>query len=108
MIALGSLDTTTVDVIPAITDAIQDEDVVVRRSAVEALVRSRPHSQRAVATLSELLNHERPEVVLTAVTALGRLGGLAGEALPALRELVDVEAEEVRKAVNMAIRRIKG
>lgn len=67
--------------VPALVEALDDEDPYVRDHAVEALGYLGEHADSAVDAIEARVADEHPPVRLTAVSALGQLGEVANPAL---------------------------
>lgn len=85
VVALGELGATARDAIPALVDAIDDEDSAVRWDAVKALGKMGPAAASAVPALIAVLGDPNDVIARQyAVAALGSIGARAGAAVPAL------------------------
>jgi HEAT repeat protein len=84
--------------------ALQDRDVTVRLAAEEGLARG---GAAMVPSLIEALKHKSPRVRAGAARALGLIGPPAKKAVEALRSLRKDSSEEVRGAVEDALRGIE-
>ena len=94
---------------PALLEALKDEDEDVRRLAVFALGRISPAPKDAVPALIEALKDEDEDVRAGAAYALGKIGPAAKDSVPALKALSENEIDpEVRKAAADALKKIQG
>ena len=84
-----------------------EADFECRFWAAWALARINPHSSEAVLVLIQALTYTNPQVRLSAAETLGQLGTSGFGALSALEKALDDEDHELRREVELAIRRIK-
>src|SRR3954470_10300000 len=103
--ALGRLGPKAGPAVPALAEALSDEDLYVRRLAALAL--GDIGAGGAVPALIEALGDEDEGARRRAAVALGEIGPEAAPALAALRELREEGGEAVREAAARAVRDIK-
>jgi HEAT repeat protein len=85
VVALGEMGATARDAVPALMEALEDDDSAVRWDAAKALGKLGPAAARAVPALVAVL-HEQSDAIVRqyAVAALGSMGAAARSAVPAL------------------------
>lgn len=85
VVALGEMGSAARDAIPALVDALEDDDVAVRWDAAKALGKMGPAAASAVPALAAVI-HEQSDAIVRqyAVAALGKIGPPAKAAVPAL------------------------
>ena len=91
---------------PALIEALKDDDNEVRRNAASALGRIGPAAEAAVPALIEALKDDDNEVRRNAAFALGRIGPAAEAAVPALIEALKDEDSDVQRRAAFALGRI--
>lgn len=100
-------DTGDSSAIPALREALEDEDVMVRMNVIDALERIGPNAEGAIPALIKALEDVDTTVRRHAIRALGRLGPDAQDAIPALEELKESDLKLSSEA-SEAIENIKG
>lgn len=90
--------------VPALVRALGDDREEVRVGAAVALGKLGPRAAEAVPALAKALSDPKAVVRWTAANALGAAG--AASALPALRESLGDEDEDVRRGAALALERI--
>lgn len=90
--------------VPALTEALKDEDLGVRLAFTEALGRCGP---AAVPALIEALKDKDSTVRWIAAVSLGNIGPAAKVAVPALTERMNDEDDDFRSAVEAALKQIQ-
>jgi len=85
VVALGQMGPTAKDAVPALVEALEDQELAVRWDAAKALGRMGAAAARAVPALAAVL-HEQDDAIVRqrAVVALGEIGPAARTAVPAL------------------------
>jgi HEAT repeat protein/tRNA A-37 threonylcarbamoyl transferase component Bud32 len=85
VVALGEMGSAAREAIPALVDALEDEDVAVRWDAAKALGKMGPAAAGAVPALAAVIHQQNDAIVRQyAVAALGKIGPPAKAAVPAL------------------------
>jgi hypothetical protein len=98
-----------VSAVPALMDALKDQDTPVRATAARALGEMGPAANSSTPALVGALSDREWPVRFHAATALGDIGTLAKDALPGLRQVATTDQKlEVRQAAEQALRRIGG
>src|SRR5262249_39590605 len=93
------------DLIPALLDALKDNDADVRQSAASALASiGRPAIDPLVDVLRD--KDQNKELRANAAYVLGQMGPHGQEALPALTKALKDDDKDVRRRVAFAIQRI--
>jgi HEAT repeat protein len=82
--------------VPALSDALHDDDGLVRVNAALALYKIGPEAEAAVPALSDALGDDVPLVRLDAAMALFRIGPRAGGAVPALLRALHRDDNHIR------------
>jgi len=99
--ALGGIGPTAADAVPALIDALRDDDSAVREYAASALGRMGPAAKEAVPAIAENLKDGADGARLMAAIALSEIGPVAANAVPALAEtLKGEELALCRKAAD--------
>ena len=94
---------------PALLEALKDEDEDVRRLAVFALGRISPAPKDAVPALIEALKDEDEDVRAGAAYALGKIGPAAKDAVPALKAMMEGDSyTKARRDAVHALQKIQG
>ena len=101
-----SLDTRAA--LPALIDALTDDDRDVRAWAAGAIGWMGQASEPAIPAFVKLLRDPYEGARNNACIALGRIGPAASEALPVLREALNDPSRDVRGFAAVAIQRIEG
>ena len=104
--ALSEIGTEARVAIPALIEALKDQDRFVRISAAKGLGKMGTEAKAAVPPLIELLKDSEPLVRANAAEALGRMGAEAKTAILALTELQKDQAPVVRLAAAGALGKI--
>ena len=94
--------------LPALIDALSDDDRDVRAWAAGAIGWMVPGAVPAIGALVKLLRDPYEGARNNACIALGRIGPAAREALPALREALNNPSRDVRQFAAAAVRSIEG
>ena len=94
--------------LPALIDALTDDDRDVRAWAAGAIWAMGPVAEPAIPELVKLLRDPYEGARNNACIALGRIGPAAREALPVLRESLNDPSRDVRWFAAEAIQRIEG
>ena len=94
------------EVMPALTAALNDESIEVRRHAVDALGISLQNSANGVPALIQALGDKDEFMRRGAALALSRIGEKAEEATPALTHALNDENRYVRGKAVHALQRI--
>ena len=94
--------------LPALIDALTDDDRDVRAWAAGAIGWMGPAAEPAIPVLVKLLRDPYEGARNNACIALGRIGPAAREALPVLREALNDPSRDVRRFAAIAIQRIEG
>lgn len=106
--AVASIGKPARELVPAVTEKLQDGDVGVRVVAAWALVQlGAVEAKDALPVLSAALKDPDSWTRQTAASYLGSLGAPGKHALPALKELANDDNEDVRKAAAEAIKQLK-
>lgn len=108
--ALGKLGAQAKDAIPALADALKDEDNEVKYAAAHALGQTRmAHPQVAVGALTRSLKDQDVEMRIAAAKALGNMGMAALAAVSIFHAMVRDPDEDarVKEAVQQALRRLQ-
>lgn len=96
--------------VPALIEAMQDEDSSMRESAIYALwwmqPQTDPEATEVVLALIKALGDENSDVRVRAADALGQIGPKASAAVPALIEALKDEDSSVRKSAAEALGKI--
>ncbi len=95
------------EAVPALINATEDHDPVVRAWAAHALAEVRPGAKEAIPALLKLLKDPEVGPRNNSCIALGRMGTVAQEALPALREALKDPSNDVRQFARKAINSIE-
>lgn len=95
---LGRIRAAAKDAVPALIEALKSSDVTLRGYAAEALGCIGPDASAAVQTLTVSLRDSNKSVRRNAAKALGRLKTDDGQALDALKDLRDREADNDLRA----------
>jgi hypothetical protein len=105
-IVLAPIGAQTKTAIPALTNALKDEDVKVRAGAAAALYWIAPAAEAAVPALSEALKDTDRRVRRLSTLALARIGPGAKSAVPALIEALKDPDNRVRLPIADALKKI--
>jgi tRNA A-37 threonylcarbamoyl transferase component Bud32 len=85
VVAVGEMGSAAREAIPALIEALEDEDVAIRWDAAKALGKMGPAAAGAVPALAAVIHQQSDAIVRQyAVAALGRIGPPAKAAVPAL------------------------
>ena len=95
-------------IIPALIDALGDEDSGVRIHAANALAPIGEAAAAAIPALIRALDDAEPRLRIYAATALGNMGTAAEDAIPALTDLSNGSATQAAQAARDAIEKIEG
>ena len=93
-------------VVPALKQALTDENKYVRLAAAVAMARIAPKKPESIRTLAGLLSDEHRDIRASAAVALGELGPLAKAAEGKLRQAAADDQELVRRSAAEALERI--
>jgi HEAT repeat protein len=102
--ALGEMGPEAKQAITALTEALKDQSVFVRESALRALGAMGPV---AIPALIEALKDQSEDIRIRAALALGNIGPEAKQAIPVLTEALKDENEYVRQYAAEVIERLK-
>jgi HEAT repeat protein len=97
---LGSIGSAAADAVPALAEALKDQNAEVRQSAADALGRIGPAAADAVPVLVEALKDQNAHVRRSAAKALR---GIGPAAVPALAEALKDQDAEVRQSAADAL-----
>ena len=89
--------------VPALTEALKDENVNVRRNAAHSLVYMFHREETVIPVLVEALKDEDVDVCITAMEDLGRIGSSAKVAVPILLELLRNKNTTIRRHAVYAL-----
>src|SRR5262249_51850803 len=105
---LGKMQPTelTEEIVPALAQRLQDEDLDVRLAAALALERVGPPAARAVPARAEGTRRNDPEMRVAALKALQGIGTASAAAVPALVEAMGNEDARVRRAAGQLLARL--
>lgn len=92
--------------VPALTEALKDENVNVRRNAAHTLVHIFHSEETVIPVLVEALKDEDADVCITAMEDLGWIGSSAKAAIPILLELLRNKNTTIRRHAAYALVRI--
>ena len=101
--ALNNIGPDAKEAVPALIEALKDEDKTARQNAAEALGNMGPDAKDAVPTLIETLKDKYGAVRRAAADALGSIGPDAEEAVPALIEALKNKDGTVHRAAASAL-----
>lgn len=93
--------------VPALTETLNDPDVVVRLRAAQALTKIVPNVEVAIPTLIESLKVKVEFARVDAAIILGDLGSAAKTAIPALTDALQDKSEAVQHAAAKALKNIQ-
>lgn len=91
------------DDVPALIDALADDDSSVQIRAANRLARLGPSAHRAVPSLTKLLKSEDPRLRRSAISALRLIGPAAKSAIPSLTQLLSSEDAQTRRFTAKAL-----
>ena len=99
---LGRIGPAAKAAIPVLTQAVKDEDVKVRRAAIDALAEMKADAKMAVPNLAQVLKHhpmapDDYDVHRSTIAALRAIGPDAKPAIPALVEVMGEYLQEYKK-----------
>jgi hypothetical protein len=103
---LGSIGAAAADAVPALAEALTDQNEYVRQHAADALGRIGPAAADAVPALVEALKGANAVVRQHAADALRRVGPAAADAVPALAEALNDRIAYVRPRAAAALKGI--
>ena len=104
--ALGDIGPAAASAVPALSNALEDEEWIVRSAAAMSLGGIGPPAKSAVSALTNALEDEDEDVREEAASALGKIGPAAAAAVPALTNALRDEDEEVREEAASALGKI--
>ncbi len=104
---LGQMGPAARPAVPALLEALRDEDGQVSRAAAEALGKIRPGPD-AIPGLMACLKNPRPFTRMQAAESLGCIGPPAQEAVPALKEALEDKDVLMRLTTAEALYKITG
>jgi vesicle coat complex subunit len=104
--ALSNIGPAAADAVPALAEALKDQDTGVRRSAADALSNIGPAAADAVPALAEALKDQDTGVRRSAAYALSNIGPAAAEAVQVLADALKNQNRDVRRIAAKAFQRI--
>jgi HEAT repeat protein len=93
--------------VPALINALNGKETLVRAHAALALGRIGPDAHAAVRALTDRLSDPEWTVRRQAALALGRIGKAAQAAIPALEEMAEDSDQLMRKAAEEALANVR-
>ncbi len=93
--------------VTGLTEKLRDNDVAVRRSAAEALLKFGPEAKQAIPSLIKALEDTDRLVRRRAVECLDRMGSEASKAIPALTRVLQDEDKYTRQCAARALWQIR-
>jgi HEAT repeats/PBS lyase HEAT-like repeat len=104
--ALSNIGPAAADAVPALAEALKDQDTGVRRSAAYALSNIGPAAAEAVQVLADALKNQNRDVRRIAAKAFQRIGPAATNAVPALVNALKDQDTVVRLVAADALGKI--